>query len=406
MHFKYKAQKADGSLYEGERESSDKFALARELTGAGEMLIQATESQPASHMHSNVQKLFSFFGRVSMHDKIAFTRNLAGMLSAGLTVSRALGVLERQTRSKKFKAVITGLISKISVGENLSRAFSGYPDVFPPIFISMVKAGEEGGNLAKSLLAVSDQLDRSYSLHRKVKGALLYPGIVIGVMCLVGLIMFIFIVPKLTSAFKEFNVDLPLTTKIVVGISDFLQAHLFLGLGLLIATLLAFWGLIKSTRGKRLIDTALLHVPVITPLIRQANAARTGQTLSSLLSSGVEVIHSLEITADVLSNHHYRDVLLLAREAIQKGEPMSAVFRAHEDIFPPFLSEMVAVGEETGKLSDMLRETGLFFEAEVDQATKNVSTLIEPALMVIVGVVVGFFAVAMISPAYSLMDSI
>lgn len=406
MRLRYKAQKSDGSFYEGERESPDKFALSREFASAGETLIQATESKPVAHLHVTIRKLFSFRRRVSMHDKIAFARNLAGMLSAGLTVSRALSVLERQTRSKRFKAVITGLITKISVGENLSRAFSGYPDVFPPILISMVKAGEEGGNLAKSLLAVSDQLDRSYALHRKVKGALMYPGIVIGVMCIVGLVMFIFIVPKLTSAFKEFNVDLPLTTKIVVGISDFLQAHLFLGLGLIVAVACACWVSMRSTRGKRLIDTALLHVPVITPLIRQANAARTGQTLSSLLSAGVEVIHALEITADVLSNHHYRDVLLLARGAIQKGEPMSTIFRAHEDIFPPFLSEMVAVGEETGKLSDMLRETGLFFEAEVDQATKNIATLIEPALMVVVGVVVGFFAVAMISPAYSLMDSI
>jgi len=407
MKFKYKAQKADGSFYEAEREAADKFVLSRELKKEGETLLGATELDlDGASKGFNIKRFIPFLGRVSIHDKIIFTRNLSGMLSAGLTVSRALNVLERQTSSKRFKTIISGIAGKISIGESLSQAFIGYSEVFPPIVISMVKAGEEGGNLAISLMSVSEQLDRMYVLERKVKGALIYPAVVMTVMFVVGLIMFIYIVPQLTSTFKEFKVDMPLTTRIVIGVSDFLQAHLILGLLIIVGFIATLIVIPKTVRGKRIIDSVLLHIPIISSLVREANAARTGQTLSLLLSSGVEVVNALQITADVLSNHHYKDVLLLARGAIEKGEPMSGIFREHEDIFPPFLSEMVAVGEETGKLSGMLKETGLFFEAEVEQKTKNISTLIEPALMVVVGVIVGFFAVAMISPMYSLMGSI
>lgn len=407
MKFNYKAQKADGSFYEGEREASDKFALGRELRAEGETLLHAFEGGSSRKSEGfRLKRMLPFLGRISIHDKITFTRNLSGMLAAGLTVSRALAVLERQTHAQKLKLIIGGLSGRISAGESVSQAFTGYPEVFPPIVLSMVKAGEEGGNLSSSLFAVSDQLDRAYTLQRKVKGALIYPGIVITVMLLVGAVMFIFVVPKLTSTFREFNVELPLSTKIVIAVSDFLQAHLISSVILVVGFLGGVWAVAKSARGKRFIDRILLHIPVVTPIIREANAARVGQTLSALLSSGVEVTTALIITADVLPNIYYREVLLQAREAVERGEPMAGIFREHEDIFPPFLSEMVAVGEETGKLSSMLKETVSFFETEVEQKTKNISTIIEPALMVIVGVAVGFFAVAMISPAYSLMNSI
>lgn len=407
MKFKYKAQKADGSFYEGARDAADKFALSRELRGEGETLISAFEvSVRGGAKGAGIRNMFPFLGRISFHEKIIFIRNLAGMLAAGLSVSRSLGVLLRQTHSPRFKKIIAGFADNISGGKSLSQALAEYRDVFPPIVISMVKAGEEGGNLSISLFAVADQLDKTYSLERKVRGAFMYPAIVIAVMILVGVVMFVSVVPKLTGTFKEFGVELPISTKIVIAVSDFLQARLIIGIGLAAGFLGGLWAAAKSARGKRFIDFSLLHIPVITPIIREAAAARIGHTLSSLLSSGVEVTTALMITADVLPNVYFRDILLLARRAIEKGEPMSDIFREHEDIFPPLLSEMVGVGEETGKLSGMLKETGAFFEAEVEQKTKNISVFIEPVLMLVVGVVVGFFAVAMISPAYSLMNSI
>lgn len=405
MKLTYKAQKADGTFYESERKTADKFALARELTAAGETLVSAAETGTRAPLFAALQSM-PFFGRISAHERIVFIRNLAGMLGAGLALSRSLAILERQTRSAKFRAVISAIAGRINTGESLSQSFSTRADVFPPLVVSMARAGEESGGLSASLFAAAEQLDRSYALQRKVRSALVYPAIVFTIMIIIGVVMLIFVVPQLTESFKDFNVTLPLSTRIVIATSGFLQAHLILALSLAAALIATVAAAAKSAKGKRAIDRALLHIPVITPLVRETNAARTARTLSSLLSAGVEVVEALQITANVLSNSLYREVLLAARAAIQRGEPMSGVFRSREDIFPPFLSEMVAVGEETGKLSPMLRDTGLFFEAEVEQATKDLSTIIEPALMVVVGVAVGFFAVAMISPAYSLMNSI
>ena len=407
MRLHYKAQKKDGTLYEDEREAADKFALSRELYGDGETLISTTPVKALKLF--SIQDFLAFIpvlGRVSNRDKIIFARNLSGMLTAGLTVSRALGVLLRQTHSPRFKTIISGLIGRISTGESLSQAFGAFSGTFPPLIISMIKAGEEGGNLSFSLLSVSEQLERAYTLQRRIRGALMYPAIVIAVMIGVGIVLFVNVIPPMVASFKDFNITLPLSTRIVIAVSDFMQAHFALGLPLAAVAILVFFVAIKSTRGKRLIDVLLLRIPVIAPIIREGNAARVGRTLSSLLSSGVEVVQALGITADVLSNHLFRDVLLSARAAIEKGEPMSGIFREHEDILSPFLSEMVAVGEETGKLSPMLKEIGLFFEGEVEQKTKNISIIFEPILMVVVGILVGFFAVAMLSPAYSLMNAI
>lgn len=406
MRFTYKAQKSSGEFYEGERDAPDRFALARELRGEGETLITAETQEASSHIYLDLKRALPFTGHISIREKIVFIRNLAGMLGAGLTVSRALSVLERQTRTQKFKQIIADLAGRINTGESLSQALSGHPDVFPSLVISMVKAGEEGGNLSLSLFAVSEQLDRSYALQRKVRGALIYPAIVFTVMIVVGIVLFVYVVPQLTGAFKEFNIQLPLTTRIVIAVSDFLQAHFLTGLLLIAGAVIGLLAAVKSEHGRRFVDFAVLHIPAVTPLIKEANAARTASTLSSLLSAGVEVVTALEITANTLPNMYYREVLRKSQDTIQRGEPMSGVFREHEKIFPPFLSEIIAVGEETGKLSPLLKEAGVFFETEVGERAKDISTIIEPALMVIVGVAVGFFAVAMIAPMYSLMDSI
>lgn len=402
MKFTYKAQNSEGKLYEGERTASDKFALARDLRAEGETLVYA---RGEGTKHSFSLKSFSFY-RISIHDKIIFTRNLSGMLKAGLPLSRALSVLERQTGNEKLKKIISSVNTSIGTGSSFSVSLAMFPSIFPTLVTSMVKAGEEGGKMGEALGGIADQLERTYLLQRKVRGALMYPAVVITVMLIIGILMFIFIVPQLTSTFTDFGVELPFSTRVVVATSNFMRDHTITGLALILVVLFAIFTAVKTVKGKRIIDFILLRIPIISTLVKEANAARTGQTLSSLLSSGVEVVTALQITSEVMGNSYYRDVLEKARETIQKGEPISAIFREASHVYPPFLSEMVAVGEETGKLSEMLRETGVFFENEVEQKTKDMSTIIEPVLMVIVGVAVFFFAVAMLSPAYSLMDSI
>lgn len=405
MKFTFKAQKSSGEFYKGGREAADKFALAREFRASGETLISAQEDGGRTRI-LDLSRLRISFGRVGAHDRIVFARSLSGMLGAGLSLSRALGVLERQSSNRKLRAILASLSERIGRGESLHQALAAFPTVFSELFVAMVKAGEEGGNLAGALVAVAEQLDRAYALSRKVKGALAYPAIVVTAMLVVGVLMFLYVVPKLTATFADLQVELPLTTRVLLGVNDFLEHNILLGIGALLALALGARLAAKSRSGKRAIDFTLLHIPAISPLIKETNAARVCGTLSSLLGAGVPLLSALEITAQALPNTYFKEVLARGREAAQKGEPLASVFGRAEALFPAVLTEMTAVGEETGKLSPMLRDTAAFFEAEVDQKTKNLSTIIEPALMILVGVAVGFFAFAMISPMYSLMNSI
>jgi type IV pilus assembly protein PilC len=241
---------------------------------------------------------------------------------------------------------------------------------------------------------------------KKVKGALLYPCIIISLMIVMAFFMLVFVVPTLTSTFKELNVELPLMTRIIVGTSDFLRAYYLLAFAGIAAIIVALRYFLKTVTGKKIFDTVILKFPIIGTLVKEVNAARTARTLSSLLGSGVSVVDSLHITSDVMQNVNYKRVLLEAEKKIQLGSPISGVFLEAEKIYPIYVGEMISVGEETGELGPMLGKVAQFFESEVEQKTKDMSTIIEPFLMIIVGVAVGFFALSMVSPMYSLADKI
>ena len=402
MRFRYTATKEDGTRITGEQEAADKFALARERKKEGETVVVTEEVGERARF--NWSRLFA--RRVSLREKVAFARNLSGMVGAGLPLSRALAVLERQTTNERFKSVIAGVIECISKGATLTSALALFPAVFPPLIVSMAKAGEESGNLAGALLSAGEGLDRIYALARKVRGALIYPAIVIFVMIASGVVLFIFVIPQLVATFAEIQVALPFSTRLLIFMSDLFKQHGLLLAALVLCLAVGLLAAVRTARGRRMIDFVLLRLPIIAPILREANAARTAQTLSSLLSAGVPIVGALQITAGVIGNVYYQEALAAAGTTLERGEPISGVLRANETLFPPLLAEMVAVGEETGKLSGTLKEAGLFFEGEVEQKTKNLSTIIEPALMIVVGVAVAFFAFAMITPMYSLMNTI
>jgi type IV pilus assembly protein PilC len=245
-----------------------------------------------------------------------------------------------------------------------------------------------------------------YDLERKVRGAMIYPAVIFSVMIAIGALMMVFVVPTLTATFKDLNSELPFSTKIIIGISDFLRDHTLLGIGILIALVALAYSFFKTKVGKRSADFTLLHIPLISTLVKETNTARTARTLSSLLYAGVPITNAIQITGEVLQNSYYKEVLKKAQASIEKGAVMSGTFMEREDLYPVFLAEMLSVGEETGKISEMLAGVGTFYEEEVSQKTKNMSTIIEPFLMIIIGTFVGFFAVAMISPMYSVMDNV
>lgn len=402
--FSYRGKRTNGEEVKGEREAVSRFDLARAMRQEGVTLISADEA--ARRGTASLRERIVTMGTVSTKQKIIFASNLSAMIGAGLSLARALRVLERQTKKGKFTRILTSLIDDTNRGLSLTAAFGRFPDVFPPEFVAMTHAGEETGRLPESLTLLAEQLTKRYELRRKIRGALIYPAIVITVVMIVGYLMMVFLIPTLAETFESLEAELPPITRMVIAVSGFLRAHV---LPVILAFLVLLGGFIKFLRmplGKRALSFTLLHLPLTRTITQNANAALTMRTLSSMVSSGVDMLKALAITQDVLQNPYYRTVLKEAGVQIEKGQALSEVFGRRGDLYPILVTELIEVGEETGKLSEMLMRGALFYEGEVESVTKNLSTVIEPVLMVFIGVAVGFFAVSMIQPIYSIGDYI
>ncbi len=403
MLFHYKILNKEGKVVEGNQEAKDKFALYHTLKQDGSTVVSADEVKEKRGI--DIPFLSALFDGVKARDKIVFAKNLAKMTDAGPPITRALSILERQSKGQ-FKKVLIGISDSINKGNTLSDGMKNYPKVFSTLFISMVKAGEESGNLSLALQNVGMQMDKSYQLTKKVRGAMMYPAVIITLMAVIGVLMMVYMVPTLTSTFIGLGVKLPLSTRIIIFISDFLKNYIaFIGIGVVLAVFGAIWGY-RTEKGQRMADFAFIHMPLIKDMVKQVNSARTARTLSSLLSSGVDIVLAIGITRDVIQNSYYKEVLKQVQDIIQKGEPISTVFAEHNNLYPLFVSEMVAVGEETGKIGEMLLGVATFYEDEVDQKTKDLSSIIEPVIMIVIGVGVGFFALSMLGPTYSLADAL
>ncbi len=400
--YKYKAKNKEGGEYERTldvKNRSDLYGIIREEGGS---VISIQEVRGFMSLAS----LNDIFGGIKTHQKITFAKNLGLMMNAGLPVTRALSVMSKQSKSKPFKRLLTGIEEDVSHGQTLSESLGKRPKVFSPLFVSMVKAGEESGTVSSSLGIVSSQMEKSYLLAKKVRGALIYPAVVISVMIILAILLLIFMVPTLTATFEGIGAKLPLSTRVLIYLSKFLVEHTLIVLTGAAVFIVAATLFLRSKIGRDLTDAISIRIPVIGEMIKEFESARTTRTLSSLLSSGVEIVAALDVTTDVLQNHLYKDALKRARSAVEKGEPMSSIFVEYEHIYPLFVGEMIAVGEETGKIADMLMSVANYYEGEVDQKTKDLSTIIEPLLMIIIGVGVGFFAISMLAPTYSLVDYI
>jgi len=403
--FHYKTINKEGKTTEGTSEAKDKFALYHLIKADGNAVVFTEEVKNKLPLSVSISKYLPFLDNVKTHDKIIFARNLSKMIDAGLPITRALSIMEREAKNT-FKKVLMELNVSLSKGNTLSDSMKNYPKVFSTLFVSMIKSGEESGNLSSSLKNVALQMEKSYQLNRKIRGALMYPIIILGLMFAIGVLMMIYMVPTLTATFTGLGLDLPLSTRLIIGTSNFLVSYfLFVILGF-VAFIFLFIFAIHTPKGQRLLDFLLLKMPIIGKITKQINSARTARTLSSLISSGVDIIVAAAVTRDVLQNSYYKEVLDEIETSVQKGTTMSSVFSSHQDLYPVFVSEMVSVGEETGKTGDMLLSVALFYEEEIDQTTKDMSSVIEPVLMIVIGIAVGIFAISIISPIYSIGDSI
>ncbi|HEX8591651.1 MAG TPA: type II secretion system F family protein [Candidatus Paceibacterota bacterium] len=404
MKFSVVVRGSDGAESTQIIEAPTRFAVYSEVEKGGATVVSLEEkgAQLALPAWANM----TFGSGVKTEQRITLTKNLSAMLAAGLTLSRALSVIARQTANKTLKKIVNDLELGVKSGASFHEALGKHPKVFSRLFVAMTKAGEEGGKLAETLKVVARQMETAHQLTKKIKGAMIYPSIILGAIVIIGVLMLIYVVPTLSSTFVSLGVDLPRSTQIIVGASDFAVDNVVVVFGLLLLLVAGGYFFFRSKFGSRMVLGASLHMPVIKDLVRETYSARAARTLSSLLSSGVEMLTAIGITAEVVGENRFGTVLKEAEARVKKGEALSATFNDYPKLYPVFVSEMISVGEETGKLADMLGQVAEYYEQDVEARTKDLSTIIEPILMLFIGVFVGIFALSMIAPIYSLSDKI
>jgi len=401
MKFRVVVQTKEGKKETRIVDAENRFSVYTQMEGEGVTVLDVAEHKEKKGLGS-----ITFGTGIKTEEQITFTKNLGAMLGAGLTLSRALSVIERQSKNKYMRAIVLSVEERIRTGGTFHEALAEHRKVFSELFIAMTKAGEESGTLADALKNVARQMDRSYSLQKKVKGAMIYPSIIISAILVIGVLMLMYVVPTLSSTFASLGVQLPLATRIIVGLSDFMAHHVLVVFAILIAFFASIYAFTHSKFGAAIILQVSLRIPVIGDLVRQTMSARATRALSSLLGSGVEMLMAIRISAEVVGKNVFGAVLIEAEANVRKGETLSATFEKYPNLYPIFVTDMILVGEETGKVSDMLGQVAEYYEVDVEERTKDLSTIIEPILMLFIGVFVGIFAISMISPIYSLSSKI
>jgi type IV pilus assembly protein PilC len=403
--YSYFAKSLTGETREGVLEAKDEHELAKNLRQEGYILIKADLERKKSLTKKDLLEIFGRFWKIPLREKIFFTRNLKIMIGAGVSLPRAIRTLANQSKNKKFQQVLFKIEEDVTRGKNLSEALSKHSQVFPEVFRSMIKVGEESGTLEDVLENLTSQMEREGDLKSKIKGAMIYPAVILSVMVLIGVLMMIMVVPKLAAVFEDLKAELPFTTKIIIGLSQSLERFWpFLFLIIILVVILSRL-IPKSKRIKKSLDMLFLKLPIISPLIKKINTASTSRTLSALIASGVPIVRSLEIVAGTLNNFYFREALQKATDEVQKGGKLSQILGKYQNLFPSIMIQMIAVGEETGETSQILAKLAAFYEEEVSNVTKNLSSIIEPLLMVVIGAAVGFFAISMVQPMYSMMGA-
>jgi type IV pilus assembly protein PilC len=406
-HFTYTGTDKEGKKVSTTIEAADRFGVYDMARQSGHTVTSVIEGKNSKEQGTAlIDRINAYIGSVKQDEMVMFTRNLSAMLKAGLPMSRALSVAERQSKNQTFKATMRAINEKLNQGTPFHEAIEVHTKIFSKLYTAMVRAGEESGSLADALAVLAVQMERSSNLKKKIKGAMIYPIIVVVVMLGIGILMMIYVIPTLTQTFREMNAELPTTTRIIMSMSDALANHTLLVFAGMAGAVFGFMSVLRTKVGRRGFEWLLVRLPVIGVMAKETNAARTARTLSSLLASGVDVVGAINITEDVVQNSFYKDILKETALRVEKGKPLSETFIEREDLYPILVGEMIAVGEETGQISKMLEQLAIFYENEVEQKTKDLSTIIEPLLMVVIGGAVGFFALAMIAPIYSISDSI
>ncbi len=358
------------------------------------------------------QKLNDFVANYLTHiplvQKMFFIEHLHTMIHAGLSLVESLETLGREIENKKLKLVIIEIKADIEKGKPLGEALSKHPKAFPPIYVKMIEAGETAGKLEESLKQVAVQMEKNNELVSSVRSAMIYPAVIMTAMIAIGIMMVTVVLPKLTDLFKEFDAELPFATRALIAFTDFASQPI--NLVIILASLAIFifffaYSLKNYPKFKKFIHNLNLHLPILGKVIKKINLARFSLTLSSLLKSTIPIVDAVNITGDTCGNVMYRDFLKSAAEKIKTGTPLSEILSEENTLFPPMVTEMIMVGERTGEIDQLLEELANFYGGEVDKTMKNFATIIEPIIILLLGLAVAGIAVAVIMPMYTLVQS-
>ncbi|MBU4342539.1 MAG: type II secretion system F family protein [Candidatus Omnitrophica bacterium] len=398
-HFLYKAKKGPKEIVEGSVEADSENAAIKRLTQDGLYLVWIEEKKDFSKEKTKGVLLFS--KRIKPKDLANFTRQLSDLLDSGLTLFDSLNVIEKQIGHPQLKEVIRSIRDSIKDGNTFSESLTIYPHIFSSLYISLVKAGEAGSMLSEVMVNIADFLEKQEDVKSKVIAALLYPMLMVFVGIGTIFILMAFVIPKLANMFIEMGEVLPLPTRILIGISDFASSYWIL-LVILAGGVVFFIKKGSSNKGtKKTIDRFKLKLPVVGGLIKNSDLARFSRTLSTLLKNGVPILYSLKITSDIIDNEIVKEEVLRVYTDVKAGSSLKAAIKKNTS-FPQFVVNMTAIGEEGGFLDKMLLKVAKAYEVEIDRAVKAVSALLEPVLILAMGLIVGFIVIAMLLPVFEI----
>lgn len=399
MTFKYRVSTQTGEQTEGVIEAQSKEAAVSALQRRNFIVLSIREEAKKG-------KIFGLsFESIPMKDVVIMSRQISTLFDAQISAVKAFSLIGTNAENKWLKIRLDEVVNDIQSGTSIAGALAKHPKVFSSFYVNMVKAGEESGKLSQTFQYLADYLDRQYELRSKTKNALIYPAFVITVFFGVMFLMLTKIIPKLSVIIKDSGQAVPFYTKVVIGLSDFLVNFWYLVPVIVVGIGLFVWMQLRSEKGKTFMDRTVITLPIFGKLYRKIFLARIADNLDTMLSSGVSIVRALEITADVVGNKVYKSIIESTVEAVKSGSALSDAFARYEPI-PQIMTQMIKVGEETGSMSNILRTLALFYKREVTEAVDTLIGLIEPAMIIVLGISVGLLLASVLIPIYNVAGGI
>jgi type IV pilus assembly protein PilC len=400
--FSYKARTRRGRVVEGMVDAVSVEAVASLLSEKQLVVVDISKRDVIGLARYN----FNFFKRVKSRDLVFFFRQMSVMIDANLPIVRILRILVKQTKARSFKMIIAKVADEVEGGSRLSEAMADFPDVFGIFYINMIASGETSGRLSEVVDYLADQQEKDYDLQSKIRGAMIYPTFIVLCLVVVGFLVMAFVIPQITSLLKESGTQLPLTTRILITLSDWLSRwwwEVALAFIVLVGSMSIY---IKTNFGRRQWDLLKIKLPVFGGIFKGMYIIRIARSFNTLLEGGVPVARSLKVVKEVVGNKIYKEILEKASREVDEGNPLSESLAQYSAYIPLAVVQMLSVGEETGKLSEVTSKISEFYSREVDGSVRNLSVLIEPIMMIVLGIAVGLFIMAVITPMWQLSASL